>query len=223
MSIDDATLMAFADGELPAARAAEVSAVVAADPALAAKVERFRAVRSKLAGSLDGLAPPADLLARATAAQAGRTAARTRIWGTALAASVAGLVVGAAAVVALRPAGGDVGADFAARGALQAGLDRTPSGTTAGGVEPLYTVVTADGRACRGFRATRGGRPYEGAACREDGGWRVLALAEASPRAGGYGQSSADAPVEAALEALQPGDPLSATAEQALIARRWAE
>jgi hypothetical protein len=226
MSIDDATLMAFADGELPAARAAEVATAVAADAGLAAKVERFRAVRGKLAGALDGLAPSADLLERATAAEAARTAARPRVWGTALAASVAGLVVGAAAVVGLRPAGGDIGADYAARGALRSGLDRTPSGAAAGGVEPLYTVVAADGRACRAFRTTRGGaRSYEGVACREGEIWRVLALAEAAPRAGGYSQASEDAPraVEAALEGLRPGDPLPASAEQALIARRWAE
>lgn len=223
MSIDDATLMAFADDELPAARAAEVAAAVAADAALAAKVERFRAVRGRLAGALDGFSPPADLFERAKAAEAARAAARPRVWGAALAASVAGLVVGAAAMVALRPAGGDVGADYAARGALLAGLNRAPSGTAVGGVEPLYTVVAADGRTCRAFRSTRDGRSYEGAACREGGGWRVLALVAAAPRAGGYGQASAEAPAEAALETLRPGDPLSIAAEQALIARRWAE
>lgn len=223
MSLDDATLMAFADGELPEARASEVAAAVALDPALAARLERFRTVRAKLAGSLDGLAPPpADLLARAERAQAMRPSP-VRIWGPALAASVAGLVIGAAAVTALRPAG-DLGPDMAARGALVAVLEATPSGTAAGGMEPLYSVVAADGRVCRAFR-TVGGRTYEGVACREGDGWRVLALAEAPRRPTGYGQASGDEPaaVGAALDVLQAGAPLSAAAEAGLIRRGWRE
>jgi hypothetical protein len=222
MSIDDATLMAFADGELSDTRAAEVAAAVAADPTLAARVERFRTVRTKLAASLDNLAPPADLLARAEQAQASRPNL-VRIWGPALAASVAGLVIGAAAVTTLRP-DGDVGPEMAAQGDLVAVLERTPSGTAAGGVEPLYSVVAADGRACRAFR-TIGGRSYEGVACREGDGWRVLALAEAPRRATGYGQASGDEPaaVGAALDGVQAGEPLSAAAEAALIRRGWRE
>lgn len=222
MSIDDATLMAFADGELSEARTAEVAAAVAADPALAARVERFRTVKARLAGSLDGLAPRADLLARAKQAQAARPNP-VRIWGPALAASLAGLVVGAAAVMSLRPAG-DLGPDMAAQGGLVAVLERTPSGTAAGGVEPLYSVVAADGRACRAFR-TIGGRGYEGVACREGDGWRVLALAEAPRRLPGYSQASGDEAVAvgAALDGVQAGEPLSAAAEAALIRRGWRE
>jgi hypothetical protein len=224
MSFDDATLMAFADGELPKARAAEVAAAVARDPALAAKVARFRAVREKLAGTLDGLASPPELLARAQNAEIVRTAARPLVWRAALAASVAGLVVGVAAVTALRPAG-DLGPELGAQGALLAALDQTPSGETSGAVRPLYTVVAADGRACRAFRQGDGARAYEGVACRDGGGWRVLALAEAPPRPVGFGQASGDEPtaVTAALDALKAGDPLSAAAERRRIAARWRE
>lgn len=224
MSFDDATLMAFADGELPEARATEVATAVARDPALAARVARFRAMRAKLAGSLDTLSPAPDLLARAREAEAARAAARPRMWGAAIAASVAGLVIGVAAVTALRPAG-DLGPGLGAQGELLAALERRPSGEAAGAVRPLYTVVAADGRACRAFRRRDGARAYEGVACREGDGWRVLALAEASPRPGGFGQASGDEPaaVTSVLDALRAGEPLSAAAERKRIAARWRE
>lgn len=224
MNIDDATLMAFADGELPEPRAAEVGAAVAADPALAARVERFRVVRGRLAGALDDLAPPADILARAAQAEAGRAAAGPRAWLPAMAAGVAGLVVGAAAISALQPAG-PLGPGQTARGVLRAALDDAPSGTARRGVEPLYSVVAADGRACRAFRSAEGARGYEGVACREGATWRVLALAEASPRASGYGQASGDEPaaIAAALDDLRPGPPLSSDEETARIRAGWRE
>lgn len=224
MSIDDATLMAFADGALPDPRAAEVAAAVAADPALAARVERFRIVRGRLAGALDGLSPPADMLARAAQAEAARTTTRSRAWLPAMAAGVAGLVVGAAAIAALQPAG-PLGPGQVARGALRAALDDAPSGAPRRGVEPLYSVVAADGRACRAFRTADGARAYEGVACREGAAWRVLALAEAPPRAAGYSQASGDEPaaIAATLDTLQPGPPLSTAEETARIRAGWGE
>ena len=153
MNVDDETLMAFADGELPEARAAEVAAAVAADPALAARVERFRAVRTRLGGALDGIRPPADLMARAQQAEAARAAARPRLWGSAVAASVAGLAVGVGAVLSLQPGRADLGDGFQARGELAAALDGLPSGAAKGSVAALYAVVAADGRPCRCIEA----------------------------------------------------------------------
>jgi len=221
MNVDDETLMAFADGELSEARAAEVAAAVAADPALAARVERFRAVRSRLAGALDGARPPADAMARAQRAQSVRAAARPRIWGSAIAASVAGLAMGVAATLSLQPGRADLGDSLQAQGDLAAALDSLPSGAAKGPVAALYTVVAADGRPCRAFRM----RDYEGVACRERGDWRVLALAQAPRRAGGFAPASGDEPaaIAAAVDALEPGDPLSPQAEQARIAARWRE
>jgi anti-sigma factor RsiW len=48
MTISREELAAFADGELGAARAAEVAAAVAADGALQAQVEAHRALRAQL-------------------------------------------------------------------------------------------------------------------------------------------------------------------------------
>ena len=56
MRFSDETLMAFADGELPEAEAAQVRAALAADPMLAKRVERFRNVRRALRATYDSVA-----------------------------------------------------------------------------------------------------------------------------------------------------------------------
>ncbi len=53
MSISDETLMAYADGELEPAQRAEVEAAMAADPKVAERVERHRALRRKLNAAFD--------------------------------------------------------------------------------------------------------------------------------------------------------------------------
>lgn len=224
---DDETLMGFADDALPADRAAEVAAAVAGDPVLAARVERFRAVRARFA-DLD--IPPPDagaLMARAKAAVAARERRRAApAWGMSLAAGLAGLAIGAGAMLT-RAADPGYGADMKAHGVLQAALDGAASGgaVSQGGLRasPLYTVAAADGRSCRAFRTEAKGGASEGVACRGEDGWRVLAVAPAATRPGGFGQAGSPEPaaVTAALDALDPGDPLPAVEEAALIARRW--
>lgn len=56
MSVTDEELMAFADGELSGADAARVQAAIAADPALAERLEAERKLRAKLRGHLDPVA-----------------------------------------------------------------------------------------------------------------------------------------------------------------------
>ena len=62
MKYSDEILMAYADGELEEPRRSEVEHAVRADPALAAIVERHRALRrdvfSAFAGVLDEPVPP---------------------------------------------------------------------------------------------------------------------------------------------------------------------
>ncbi|MEJ0034592.1 MAG: anti-sigma factor [Gammaproteobacteria bacterium] len=53
MSIPEETLMAYADGELGPTQRAEVAAALAADPLLAERVERHRALRRKLNAAFD--------------------------------------------------------------------------------------------------------------------------------------------------------------------------
>jgi anti-sigma factor RsiW len=102
--ISEEELHAFIDGELPPARAAEVSSIAAADPELAARIAAFRADKAALASLYGGIAKepvPAAWLARIEAAAApipfpARRAAPPRsTWLMALAASVL-LIIGGA-------------------------------------------------------------------------------------------------------------------------------
>lgn len=56
MSVTEEELMAFADGELSGADAARVEAAIAADPALAKRIEAERKLRAALRGHLDPVA-----------------------------------------------------------------------------------------------------------------------------------------------------------------------
>jgi anti-sigma factor RsiW len=51
VSYDEETLMAYADGELDAGLRAEIAAAIDKDPALAARVEKHRALRAEVAGA----------------------------------------------------------------------------------------------------------------------------------------------------------------------------
>lgn len=80
MQIDDEILMAFADGELDAAEAAQVAQAVADDPALAARVDLFRQTRAALQAAPEA-SPKDQALAdmiRATQAQAKMQAQESR-------------------------------------------------------------------------------------------------------------------------------------------------
>jgi hypothetical protein len=223
---DDETLMAFADGELPPDRAAEVAAAVAADPVLGVRVERFRAVRGRLDDLPLGAPDAAALLARARGAVAARAARRLPAWALAAAAGLAGVAVGLG-LMQPRLAADPLGAEMVAHGPLEAALSGEPSGGTVTRgrtrVTPLYTLAAADGRICRAFRTERGAGVYEGAACREGDAWRLLVLVQAPRPAGGFAQASSPEPpaMTAALDALHPGDPLTSAAEAALMRRGW--
>ncbi|MDP3852616.1 hypothetical protein [Phenylobacterium sp.] len=230
MILDDETLMAFADGELDAEASREVADAIAHDPVLRARVERFRAVRALVSDAATAHAPPVPPgLLDAARRHVDRTQAGRWTLPTALAAGIAGLALGLGVMTAQTgPALVDVKAGMAARGALKAALDATPSGESkAGGglaVSPQYTLRAADGRTCRGFRVTGRASVLEGAACREDDGWRLLVLAPAvaAPK-GGFATAASPEPVavQAAVDALGAGDPLGREAERALIEAGW--
>jgi anti-sigma factor RsiW len=80
MSIPDETLMAYADGELEPAQRAEVEAAMAADPKVAERVERHRALRRKLNAAFDPVlqetVPHALIAAARSSATSSSSAAR---------------------------------------------------------------------------------------------------------------------------------------------------
>lgn len=194
-TFSDIQLMAYADGELPAAEAAAITEALDSDPTLAARIEHFAASRRALkrAFALPAAAPlsPAlqKLLAPAAAAPLPRRP-RAR-WPLALAAS---LVLGLGAVIGhqlTRPA----------PDALSAALETLPSGEisrSAGGeIVALSTLAAADGSLCREYE--RGSQ--RGLACREpEGRWRerLLPAAPVTTEPGSYQLASGE-PVDAAI------------------------
>ncbi|WP_290593051.1 hypothetical protein [Arenimonas sp. SCN 70-307] len=241
MSIDDRTLMAYADGQLDAAEAARVEAAVAADPALAAALAGHRA----LAGALrDAYAPvldepvPAALQAllrepEAAANVASLADARARraapprfglpAWIGVAAALALGLGLGVLLgredpALGLGPGGQMVARGEFAR-ALEQGLASQPVGDVAIGL----SFRDDQGRWCRSF--VRGGEaPLAGLACRSaSGDWQLPALGEASVSGGDLRQAAADLPpsVLAEVDARLQGEPLDAEAERAARDDGW--
>lgn len=230
--IDDATLMAYADGELPAAEATRVEAAIAADPALAAAVERHRQLRDRLVQAFAPVAeepvpdrlrallePAADRTtpaavpigaasAPATAPATGHRRGRRRLRWTDWSALAACVLFGALLSRAWSPYFGTapaplVDARLQARGALQ---------------QALTQRLGTDGPSAQGiamgpsFRTRDGGycrsfslaqaRPMAGLACREDRGWRVTVLAEQAAGPGGDLRQAGAALPPAVLEAV---------------------
>lgn len=249
MNIDDGRLMAYVDGELDAALAARVEAAIAADPALAERVERHRALRARLGDAyarvLDepvperlravlgtastGAAPQVSSLHLApTSSRRTRPRWSAREW-TAMAASLLlGVLLARGLPLPQQEASSDsalVDAAMRARGGLAQALDQALAGEPAAArVAVGLSFRARDGGYCRSFRIADA-RPLAGLACRGDGDtWRVTTLAEAGPAAGdGLRQASTALPasVLADVDARIEGDPLDAGQERAARDARW--
>lgn len=233
----DEQLMAYADGELGAAERSAVEAALANDPALAARVESYRAGRRLLKQRFAAVAEepvPQRLLDLLQSAPANdkvvplrpRTAApiavprRARpVWPMALAASL---------LLALGLAGGGWllrGLAAVPADPLLAVLEQSPSGELrrAGDEEflVLASLATADGRWCREYeRGPAGGAMQRGLACRGNGGgWREEQFPEApaEPREGGYQLAGAGDDPAVSLGARR----LDAEEEAARIGAGW--
>lgn len=230
MTYNDETLMRRVDGELSPEAGAVIDAAAAADPALAARLEALRGLRT-LARAAVPLAPdprdrdlarliaagapvrPAGLFDRLAAAFAPRHAP---LWaGLAAACFVLGLSFGW-----LGGSGSDNGFTVDAEGAIgDAALVRvldtrlTADGADARGRAVGLTFRDADGRWCRTFQSGEAG--VAGLACRETDSWRLQALAPFRSTAGELRTAAADipAPVLAAVDAALADDPLDAAAE----------
>jgi hypothetical protein len=237
VSLDDETLMAFADGELDPARHAEVEAAVAASPELAARLERQRRLKARLevafAPVLDEPVPEQLMAAvrgqggAEVVALAGRRPQRPAPPRTAWTAMAACLVVGIAAGLSLetlRPQPwirtGPGGPE--ASGALGRALDgELASAGQAGPVRTGLSFLAADGRYCRTFTSAR---RLAGLACRDQRGWRLQLLQATQGEAQGpYRMAASETPPQVlqAAQAMMAGAPLDARGEAAAKARGW--
>jgi anti-sigma factor RsiW len=255
MTICDADLKAFLQGQLPEAQLAAIEAALADDPALAARVEALlddaagtpapnidAAVRAAFDPVLAEPLPPAlvaaaspaviDLAAARAARQPIAAPAGWRRWGqgAALAASLAiGILIG----TGLPQTGGSnaplilADADGTRAGpALAAALASTRSGVDAvvpGGVmRPVISVRAGDGRLCRQFAVQQDAGALTALACRQGDQWQIVVASSSVAGRSEYALAAGpgEAAIEAALAALQAGEPLDAEGEAKALSSR---
>ncbi|MDE2137690.1 MAG: hypothetical protein KGJ68_09655 [Gammaproteobacteria bacterium] len=244
MTYSEETLIAYADGELDAAARAALEAAMAADPQLAQRVARHRALRARVQAAFAPVLEeplPERLLASVRAAAAGPHAgsvvalqprARAR-WSwpewTAIAASLlAGALLGPPL---LRPGAGaslvdTSGGRVVAGGALARALAGQLASSQPAGA-PVAIGISFRSRAgayCRTFSLSEAGG-FAGLACHEQNAWRIetLARAEPAPAGNGYRPAASALPpaVAGTVAELIAGEPLDAAAESAARARGW--
>lgn len=235
----DEDVAAFVDGALDGEEAERMAHIIDNNPEARALAARIRAQNALLRDAFDApMREPVPPAMRAIVEQEGRVAslaARRRpapAWApVALAASLA-LAVGLGAGFALAPQGRGVGAPGVggAGPALAAALETAPSGVAQGGVRPLASFPVAGGGVCREFEtAASGAAPAAfGLACREPGGWRVLAavaatIGDAAPAGDGFAPASGAAvdAIGPLLDALGADAALDAATERAAIEAAW--
>lgn len=228
MSVDEETLMAFADGELSGDERAAVEAALAGDDALRARLAAHQRLRARLSAAFDGaLTEPAP--ERLTAAvQAPRAqivdfAARramkwsAREWGAMAASLAAGLLIGVGVMNTQAPLIAASNGGLEARGALAHALTTQLASDEQGAVRIGLSFVSRQGAYCRTFTITRS--DTSGLACRDNDSWAIALTA----RGGGGEVRMAGAPeaILSAVDAMIVGEPLDQAAEQQARAREW--
>jgi hypothetical protein len=227
---DDQMLMAYADGQLDPAMAAEIGAVLARDPVAREKVRSFRETadlaRAAFEPVLSEPVPEALLASVRAAARKGNVVPLRRpsrpapLWSLPLAASVA-LAIGLSG-------GWWLGGTWTpSTDILSQTLERAGSGDAMQAGEVIVTaasVFPASGdRWCRDFTRQHGDAVAAGFACRVgEGQWQVEALLPTED-AGAYAPASDEEPstLEGLIEAVRSGPALGADQEADLIARGW--
>jgi anti-sigma factor RsiW len=246
MSITDEQLMAYTDGELAPAEAAEVERALAMDESLAARAAALADARA-LARRALGTAPPvsdsltaairamaeADTVRRqavAPTAQVIDLASRRRtvpFWQLPIAASIA-LAVGVFGGWLGKPQGEATGGLAIAaidNAALVEALATTKSGERAGiGGEAEFAAIATfrdgSGQLCREFEHDDvDSGTVVAVACRDDDAWAIrFAVAAAATDAEGYAPASSLDTLDAWLSATEAGAPLSDEEEAAALA-----
>lgn len=240
---DDETLMAFADGELDAARSLALEEALADDDALAERLAVFLDSRQLVGDALKPLIDepvPEALLAsvRRMAEEAQQTVATpqdnvvsfrskpqqqvqptTRRWLMPVAASLVAVVTGVVGFTAGRmgPSETGTGAEIAAVLDREASGRDVPLGASGAILHVVATFRDERGELCREYELKQQASSTLTVACRNDGGWATR-LALTTPQAAGYVPASSQETVDAYLASIQAGAPLSAEDERAALA-----
>ena len=224
MTLDDATLMAFIDGELDPVTCSRIERAMKDDPAVSERLAAFEILSRKMRGAFDPVAraPVPDRLAAMLTSNvvsvAPKRAMRPWLTGLALAASlVLGIALGARI-------GTDTNAPFAVRdgkvvaaGALDRALN-TQLASASGDIRILVTFRGRDGF-CRVFVATAA----DGIACRDGSSWqlRQTRSGAAAPTEAYRQAASSDAALMATAQDMMIGAPLNALTEAKARAAGW--
>jgi hypothetical protein len=238
----DETLMAYADGELDEGVALAVETAMVSDPELIKELVGFtRSRRLARAAMSRGLKQASPELISAISAMARRPDTRpveekAYGWSTFLTSHSRMIGRGLAAAALLVFAGGlghFLGASALvdpARTALShlddpdvsAALHKVASGerrSVAGGVlDPVATYRLEDGTLCRDYVLVAGQTKAEALACRHEGAWRTMA-AITKPSSDAYVPASGETVIDAYLQEIKAGEPLSSEDEGRLLAR----
>jgi anti-sigma factor RsiW len=236
MSITEEMLAAYADGELEGAEAARVAAAIAADPALAAKVDLHRALKARLAAHYAPLAEQAvtahlaallggaatepgggggEVISFAAERQKRGLVPMLRRWGP-----IAGPALAASLVLAVLQPWAARSPEGYADPALAAALDTqlAASQPTGAATRILLSFENKDGSFCRAWRGSAEG----GIACRDVTGWKIeqqFALGEAA--GGEFRQAGSEADLLAAAQDMAADGALDVDAEKAARERGW--
>jgi hypothetical protein len=238
--IDDETLLAFLDGELDSARAAEVERALAENPGLARRLAEHRALGARLKAAFDpvladpapeallraarGPAPVTDLAA--FRAQRQRPAADPIWWNGPglglIAASLLAVVIVGQTLTARAPSDiTEQGGRLVASGRLAHALDvQLASAGAVRGVRVDLTFRDHDGAICRTFQDGASA----GIACRDGGGWAVKAVfagAQGGDSNGYRMASSGDPRLMQVVGDMLEGDAFDAAQERQARAKGW--
>lgn len=226
-TIDEATLIAWVDGELGEAEAARVAQATAADPELAALADRHHRMKARFAATFGLIAEqsvknpmPASVisLAAVRAEREAKAAIPPQRWwsvGGAIAASLLiGILVGHGV---RRPAGvGDRPDALALSTPIAQALDGQLSGD-AGAVRVALSFRDRGGQYCRSFS----GQNLSGVACRDGGGWRLRYASPVSFQQTDYRMAGGGDGEMRFIQSAMAGDPLDRDAELKARATRW--
>lgn len=233
--IDDAMLIAFADGELDGDARAAVERALEDDPALRAKLEAQKRLRSTLSAHYGPVATedvPDRLLAMLGAGAAGdsvvslsaareRRKAHRRDWRN-YGAIAATLAVGILAGHLIPQGGGPVGTEngmLVAQGPLAAALETQLASAQPANAATRIGVSFEDreGRFCRTFD----GAALSGLACRSTENWTLVMTAPPAGAASTQYRQAGSPPILEAARQRMAGAPLDAAAERAAREAGW--
>jgi anti-sigma factor RsiW len=244
MTIDDETLMAYADGQLAPEKAATVEKAMAEDEAIAKRVAMFTQSRMSVREAF-GQAPPVPdaltarirAMAEADARQRAGEGAPTNVvslsarrrtvpfWQLPIAASIAlavGFLGGWNGAPREQADGGFSIASLDDPEVVSAlGTERSGARTQLGSGAEIAVIASflgTDGSLCREFEHDSGGRTVVAVACHRDEAWTLeFAVAAAASDASGYAPASSLDALDAWMSATEAGPPLSDAEEAAAL------